>query len=172
MNPRGNVNMGACRSNSQPFLKDSCRVNLVVQLERPIFRRQCFGRTTRPRRASRVDHRQAPSFLHIAGSRLFPPRSNRAASGCAGALKMRGRLKSRRTHTSAISLSARTRLPIDAAIQSDLRETTTRVLATRIRATETMEHPATVPDQLGWKRHRRHCNARTNWPKWMASKNT
>jgi hypothetical protein len=27
--------MGAGRSNSQPFLKDSCRVNLVVQLKGP-----------------------------------------------------------------------------------------------------------------------------------------
>jgi hypothetical protein len=44
--------------------------------------------------------------------------------------------------------------------------------ADRIRATETMEHPAAVPDQLGWKRHRRRCNARTTWPKWTPSKNT
>jgi DNA-directed RNA polymerase sigma subunit (sigma70/sigma32) len=40
-------------------------------------------------------------------------------------------------------------LPTDAAIQSNLRETTTRVLATRIRATETMEHPATSSGSVG-----------------------
>jgi hypothetical protein len=35
MNPRGNSNMGAGRSNSQPFLKDSCRANLAVRLKGP-----------------------------------------------------------------------------------------------------------------------------------------
>jgi len=46
--------MGAGRSNSQPFLKDSCRVNLVVQLKGP-YRLASFDRTTWPRRAPCVD---------------------------------------------------------------------------------------------------------------------
>ena len=50
MNPRGYINMAAGWSNSQPFLKDSCRVNLVVQLKGP-YRVASFGRTTWPRRA-------------------------------------------------------------------------------------------------------------------------
>jgi hypothetical protein len=54
MNPRGSINMGAGRSNSQPFLKDSCRVNLVVQLKGP-YRLASFDRTTWPRRAPGVD---------------------------------------------------------------------------------------------------------------------
>jgi len=54
MNPRDNTNMGAGRSNSQPFLKDSCRVNLVVQLKGP-YQLASFDRTTWPRRAPGVD---------------------------------------------------------------------------------------------------------------------
>jgi hypothetical protein len=54
MNPRGNIDMGAGRSNSQPFLKDPCRVNLVVQPKGP-YRMASFGRTTWPRRAPSVD---------------------------------------------------------------------------------------------------------------------
>ena len=54
MNPRGNIDMGAGRSNSEPFLKDSYRVNFVVQLKGP-YRLASFDRTTWPRRAPGVD---------------------------------------------------------------------------------------------------------------------
>jgi hypothetical protein len=57
--------MGAGQSNSQPLLKDSCRLILVVKLKDP-YCMASFGRTTWPRRA-RASHRP-----HAGGSRPGP----------------------------------------------------------------------------------------------------